>query len=343
MNNERRKAMSKKTARVINLLVAATMVLSVSLACGLRDIRKLGYEFIDEALRPDSDMESRDQYFEDLNEAGERPYDVTALSEDRLQEWGYETDYSEDCVPEFARGGTVPARIVYQEASPYDTVTISDEFGVRQYKNFEPDDYEMMFCRRIEEEGFTGDECIDFISPNEYQLRRITEVDGSRGDHCYWAYFTVPLEDQAAQDKGGSSGAGTIEDCLSVKHDFNWEISLPRIEKGDGVTSCLYIFDVRNRTHDDQSVIIYETNSTGTDGMQWEGWKMHHLAAHDYYEFNASYVDYYGRGGDFTWSYPTAVLILRQAPECFWLNATGDAKNIALYEQYADQLENPCK
>ena len=54
------------------------------------------------------------------------------------------------------------------------------------------------------------------------------------------------------------------------------------------------------------------------------------------------YVDYYDRGGDFTWSYPTKLLILRQVPDCFGFSNSNNPDNVSLWEQHAIQLEFPC-
>ena len=110
-----------------------------------------------------------------------------------------------------------------------------------------------------------------------------------------------------------------------------------------GVTSCRYRFIVRNTSDENQHLIIYETHSTGSEGMQWEGWNVRHLEVQGSHESDYSYVDYYDRGGDYTWGYATSLLIVRKVPECFWLIPSDDPDNLSLWEQYAVSLENPCK
>ena len=87
---------------------------------------------------------------------------------------------------------------------------------------------------------------------------------------------------------------------------------------------------------------MYETFSTGSDGIQSDGWRVTHFGAQESFELLCSYVDYYDRGGDFTWSYPTKLLILRQVPECFGFSNSNNPDNVSLWEQHAIQLEFPC-
>jgi hypothetical protein len=358
ISQERGSIMSREPTRRFRLLLAVVVMIGVSLACSESDEIE---ESIDEIIYETPDPENRSQFFEEIAAEGERPYSIEASDQSTLQERGEPANLREECIPEYAQGENVPASIVYSSGN--DSVTITDAYGARQYRRTE-EDYPFMFCRQVTEEGFSGEECIDFATTSRYLLRRI---DSNR-EYCYYAQFSVspvgataaqtPQDDEgdetsgdtdgdpdattAVDSSGGTGGTAYFEECLAPSDTFVWEIGLPEREEGTGVTACRWSFFVRNTGEQDQHLVIYETSSTGSEGMQWEGWRVTHFGAQDTKEVLCSYVDYYDRGGDITWSYPTMLLVLRQVPECFGFSNSNNPDNVSLWEQHATPLENPC-
>ena len=98
--------MSKKPARRFKLLMAAIVMIGVSLGC--REGDKIN-EYL-EGFWSETTEEDTIQFFEDVAAEGERPYTVDMMDESEV---GFPTSFTDECDLGYSQGGNVTQSIVY--------------------------------------------------------------------------------------------------------------------------------------------------------------------------------------------------------------------------------------
>jgi hypothetical protein len=239
-----------------------------------------------------------------------------------------------ECDPGFIVGGDVQISIDHDPS--HNKVTILNADGTpRSYEKTRDNDF--MFCRDDNFGETHTIECIEFKTPRKFEIAIIKEVDDDY-EACFLASYTHGSDTTAGDLVDGA----IFENCIVRKDEgFYWENTGHTVEEGDGVTSCTWTFTVQNDSNQDQILIYHQTSYRGSDTTKWEGWKTRSLVVNEPFQERYSFVDYYGRGEDVTWIYSTKMLVVQDKLQCFSMTTHTD-ENIALWEQHAIQLENPC-
>ena len=101
--------------------------------------------------------------------------------------------------------------------------------------------------------------------------------------------------------------------------------------------------NVNNTSTEDQTLIYFETFDNGSDrgGMAWDKWNVISLSPGDSHEYGSSYTTWEKRSD--SWAYVTKYLVVSGASECYPLTIAANDANLALWEQQAQSLENPCQ
>jgi len=265
------------------------------------------------------------QFFNDRK--GERAYDVTEQ---------HDTAWVSACGSGSPLGKNVPLSLEYWPASAPgdDVITITDADGtLRDYTAFYStgDRLKNEYCRKVESPAVL--ECIEFRTWG-FELVRYDSSIPDEDRVCYAA--TYVSGSVAAAD--GQAGEGK-ENCIEEQGTaYSWEYTGLKLDTGTGGTSCQYEFIIYNTSDEDQYFVLYKVFDNVA--MQSDKWTVRQLSAQGEFEYRFSNTRY--NNGDETFDFADKLLVIRGTSECYPLTRSDDPKNLALWEEHAVPLENPC-
>lgn len=248
----------KQTVRV-NLILAAVVMIGVSLACNFPTEEK-----IKEAQRTHTDVEFISVFLDDWIAQTQRETLSEYTREDELQfyeqaeghtnwsvdESGHEIPSDDLCDPNFTEAGSGPMGIDHEgglyDSYYNDSILVTDSYGTRRYQRYHGG---RMFCREVHYINYHPNdpgkdkpelECITFTTPYRYELT-VYEVLLLKPKYaspreilvtCYYSVYTADIENVVAQQEDEGVTPASTEQDQSDQDDEPESLSIQEADAG---------------------------------------------------------------------------------------------------------------